>query len=121
MKYIKLLFLFLYLGSCTAESKDVEILDPNDIIISQGQHLRYDIQIIDIPEIGFITQFTKNCMISKGNPTNLVEVKAGDKLEHKDRLVARKGCSLSIKFGDEVLEITKEDKRFDYVFYVKSS
>ena len=116
MKYLRLLLFFLYLVSCTAESKEIDVP-----LERPTQHLRYDIQIIEIPEIGFITKFTKNCMISKGSPTNLVEIKAGDKLEHKDRLVARKGCSMSIRFGDETLEITKEEKRFDYVFYVEGS
>ena len=119
MKYIEFLFL-LFSCSCTAESNDLDA-EVGVLIESDVQTLRYDIQIIEIPEIGFITKFTKNCMISKGSPTNLVEIKAGDKLEHKDRLVARKGCSMSIRFGDETLEITKEEKRFDYVFYVEGS
>ena len=112
---VLLFFSFLLVGC----NSDQEEISQTDYVEGELTNLLYEIPIIEIPDVGEIISFTEGCMISKGGPFNLVQIKEGDIVENNDRLVGYKECSISIKIRNKFFGKKKFKNGFDYVFHIE--
>ena len=114
---ITLLFSLSLLLGCNSDQEEAT---KTDYVEGELTNLLYEIPIIEIPDVGEIISFTEGCMISKGGPFNLVQIKEGDIVENSDRLVGYKECSISIKIRNKFFGKKKFKNGFDYVFHIES-